>query len=90
MPIRYCALLPLVMPAAAAAQEEQAYKLIILREPASIAVTDYPSRQRCENAREAIDALVAARNADRQARTYPRGRTLIPVELKLEAYCIPG
>lgn len=90
MPIRYFAVLPLVMSAAAVAKEEQPYKLVILREPAGIAITDYPSRQRCEEARKAIEDLVAARNEERQARTYPRGRTLIPVELKLEAYCIPG
>ena len=80
----------LALAAPAQAQGGKPYKLIVLRGADGVAMTDYPSAERCEAARVAIQRLIARENEGKYVERTPGGGLIIPNLLRLEAYCIPG
>lgn len=76
--------------AAAAQSSPKPYKLIVLRDQQGVAVTDYPSLERCEKAIASLKLLVDRQNADKAPRYLDGGGMIIPKLLVLEAFCIPG
>lgn len=87
----FIAIVSSLLATSAIAQSPQPYKLIVLRgDSDGIAITDYPSAERCQAAKDAIIRLVKFANADKEPRNLPGGGVFIPRRLLLEAYCIPG
>ncbi len=82
------ALLLLTISQASFAQAAGAAKLVIIWNNGGIAVADYPSRQRCE---VAVDAL-RRRFPDSPAlpQRIPGGGVIISAPKLVEAFCIPG
>lgn len=74
------ALAMLALCAPAAAQPVEPYKLIITWYQAGIIAIDYPSKQRCERARDAV--LMTMRERAKRAG--------MPAESGEIAFCIPG
>lgn len=64
----------------AQAQAEEPYKLIITWYQHGIAITDYPSQERCERAAQVVNERMAAR-------AITSG---LPAEAGEIAFCIPG
>lgn len=66
------------------------FKLVIIWSGGNIAVTDYPSRARCDAGAAAILDYVRRFNANIRTEVLPGGGTVTTLPLRAEAFCIPG
>lgn len=73
----------------AQAQQAAPYKLIITWAQGGVAVVDYPSANRCEKGRSAVEQE-AERRASQAPRQLPGGGMIIGSPWVAYAFCIPG
>lgn len=65
-------------------------KLIVTWAQGGVSVIDYPSYDRCQRAREAVEQESARRVADAASRATERGGQLVGSPWTVYALCIPG
>lgn len=75
--------------AAPALAQEGPYKLLVASSDGGVALTDYPTRSRCERARGVIEAE-NKRRQERARANLPQGAVLVRGPREFEALCIPG
>jgi hypothetical protein len=85
-----CSILALSVPISVAAQSTQAYKLLVRWEGGGIAITDYPSRMRCEAGRIALLREIARQFPDRPPQSVPGGGTIFSMPVAVDAICFAG
>lgn len=78
------------VPLSAAAQSAQAFKLIVRWQGAGIAITDYPSRARCEAGRDALLREIARQFPMRPPQALPSGGTIYSQPVIIDAICFMG
>jgi hypothetical protein len=78
-----------VLATSAAAQQGLPHKLVITYSPGGVVVVDYPSRARCEQARQVLeqDTKDRAREARENA---PSGAVVVGKPYHLRGVCLPG
>lgn len=78
----------LLLPSVAMAQAIP-HKLVVMDRSGGLAITDYPSRQRCERARGEIEAIANEQNSKAPTQV-PGGGVIIPQRIYLRVFCISG
>lgn len=77
--------------AAPAVAQSAGYKLVVVWNGQAAAITDYPSKARCEVGMAAVRAEVALRNRDAGIpKPLPGGGTSTLLPIGAVAFCIPG
>ena len=66
------------------------FKLIIIYNSKSIAVADYPNKERCESAARSLTIWTAQRGSKNGTEYLPGGGVIITSGPTLEGICIPG
>lgn len=83
------ALLAIAVAMPAVAQTPAAYHLVITYTPGGVTSIPYPSVERCERARMALEADLRRRIAARDANAPP-GAVVVGVPYHLQGACVPG
>ena len=78
----------LLFPSAAHAQPQPS-KLLVLDRSGGVGVTEYPTKARCERARQEIEEIVREQNS-KPVTSLPGGGIITPQRLYLRAFCISG
>ena len=87
--MKLLAIAPFLLMPTAAWSQGLPYKLLILDRSGGMAVTEYPSKARCERAVREIEAIVAEQNSQPSTQ-LPSGGVIMPQRLYLRATCISG